>query len=576
MHMRCFFFLIMLYCACPALRAQAPAYYRSPLDSGMTLSLSGNFGEPRENHFHSGVDFRVGGQPGAKLYAIADGYVSRISVSPGGYGKAIYIKHPNGATSVYAHLHAFSSRIKRHIERVQYKKQRFAVNEYLDSTSFPVKKGQVIGIAGNSGYSFGAHLHFELRETASDKTLNMIKEGVYRMPDNIPPKIHNIVFYEYRKSSGIPETRPFFSYISGNITKENLVAVTDTFFVAVDVDDRQNGPSGVLGVNRLIVKLDGEVIFSYRMDGFLFEDTKYINSLMAYDWWMTQKRPLIKTYLEPGNKLLYVYDKVVGNGLITLPDSLAHTMEIMAYDDVGNASLLAFNVQKKMRNISSGETATNEEDKPVEAKKVPMFHDSLNVFHERGLKVTVPAGSLYRPVWFMADTLPRPDSVYSTYWRIHTAETPLHHAAQIHLPVVLPEYLQSKAVVASYNSKGKITSSGGTWDGDGVKASISSFGDYFVALDTVPPLIEPQFARHANLKKHEKLSVKITDNLSGVSSYSAMIDGKWALMEYDAKDDLLEYFFNPARIKRDQTHTLVVTVVDKRLNISTFETDFIW
>jgi hypothetical protein len=267
---------------------------------------------------------------------------------------------------------------------------------------------------------------------------------------------------------------------------------------------------------------------------------------------------------------------VVDNGLIALSDSLAHTMEIIACDDVGNSSLITFNVQKKEHHISSGETAINEEDNPFEAKKVLMFHDSLNVFHERGLKVTVPAGSLYRPVWFTADTLPRPDSSCSTHWRIHTAETPLHRAAQIHLPAVVPERLQSKAVVANYNSKGKITSPGGVWEDDGVKASISSFGDYFVALDTVPPLIEPQFALHANLKKHEKLSIKITDNLSGVSSYSTMIDGKWALMEYDAKDDVLEYFFNPARLERNQTHTLVVTVTDRRLNISTFETTFIW
>ncbi|MDR2449949.1 MAG: M23 family metallopeptidase [Prevotellaceae bacterium] len=566
----------MLYCAFPALQAQGPAYYRLPLDSNMTLSLAGNFGEPRENHFHSGVDFRVGGQPGARLYAVAGGYVSRISVSPGGYGKAIYIKHPNGATSVYAHLHTFPSKIKKYIERIQYRKQRFAVNEYLDSTLFPVKKGQVVGIAGNSGNSFGAHLHFELRETATDKTLNMIKGGVYRTPDNIPPKIHNIVFYEYGKSSGIPEISPYSLYVIGNIRKENVVTVPDTFFVAVDVDDRQNGPSGVLGVNRLVVKLDKEVIFAYRMDGFLFEDTKYINSLMAYDWWITQKRPLVKTYLEPGNKLLYVYDKVVNNGLVTLSDSLVHIMEVIAYDDVGNTSLVAFNVRKRKPAVSTGETITNEADKPFEVKKVPMFHDSLNVFHERGLKVTVPAGGLYRPVWFTADTLPRPNSACSAYWRIHTAETPLHHAAQIHLPADVPKHLQSKAVVASYNSKGKITSSGGTWDGDGVGASISSFGDYFVALDTVPPLIEPQFARRANLKRREKLSVKITDNLSGIGSYSATIDGNWALMEYDAKDNMLEYFFDPARLKRDQTHTLVVTVKDKRLNVSTFETDFIW
>jgi hypothetical protein len=576
--MRCFFFLVMLFCASPAVRAQEPAYYRSPLDSAMTLSLAGNFGEPRDDHFHSGVDFRVGGQPGARLYAVADGYIARLSISPGGYGKAVYIRHPNGATSVYAHLHAFPSKVKKYIEGIQYTKQRFAVNETLDSAAFPVKQGQLVGIAGNSGNSFGAHLHFELRETATDKTLNMIKAGVYRMPDNIPPKFHDIVFYAYGKPAGVPDIAPFFSYVDGRITKENPVAVPDTFFVAVDVDDRQNGTSGVLGINRLVVKLDGDVLFAYRMDGFLFEDTRYINSLMAYDWWRTRKRPMIKTYLEPGNRLLYVYDKVANDGLVALADSAVHTLEITAYDDVGNFSLISFNVQKRARARPAGETEAGvaSEADSAAARRVPMFHDSVNVFHAHGLKVTVPAGSLYRPVWFTADTLPRPDSSCSAYWRIHTPETPLHRAAQIHLPAAVPGHLQSKAVVASYNSKGKITSSGGTWDGDGVRASITAFGDYFVVLDTVPPRIAPQFAPRANMRKREKLSVNITDNLSGIGSYHATIDGQWALMEYDAKDDVLDYFFDPARIRRGHTHTLVLTVTDRRLNVSTLETQFIW
>jgi hypothetical protein len=558
------------------LPAQDTAYYRLPLDSSITLSLAGNFGEPRENHFHSGVDFRVGGQPGAKLYAVAGGYIYRISVSSGGYGKAVYIRHPNGTTSVYAHLHAFPASVKKYIERVQYKKQRFTVNEILDSTTFPVKKGQVIGIAGNSGNSFGAHLHFELRETASDKTLNMIKQGVYRMPDNIPPKIHRVVLYKYTELLGIPEATPFLSGEGADIAKRSPVAVPDTFFLAIDADDRQNGPSGVLGVNRLVVKLDDEVIFAYRMDGFLFDDTKYINSLMAYDWWVTQKRPLIKTYLEPGNKLLYIYDKVAANGLVSLPDHGVHTLEITACDDVDNVSRLVFKVQKSLPPSFPKKMLLSDAEKPIVPKGFPMLPDSLNVFHEQGLKVTVPAGALYRPIWFTADTLPRPDSSYSAYWRLHTAETPLHHAAQIHLPADVPQHLQSKAVVASFNSKGKLSSSGGTWSGNGVSASITSFGNYFVALDTLPPLIEPQFAQQANVKRHEKLSVKITDNLSGIGSYSATIDGEWALMEYDAKDDVLEYFFNPAYIKRNQTHTLVVTVTDKRHNLSTLETTFIW
>jgi hypothetical protein len=574
--MRYFVLFVIYCCACPAVRAQAPAPtdYRSPLDSTMTLSLAGNFGEPREDHFHSGVDFRVGGQPGARLRAVADGYIARLSVSPGGYGKAVYIRHPNGTTSVYAHLHAFPPKVKKYIEGIQYAQQRFAVNETLDSTAFPVKRGQLVGIAGNSGNSFGAHLHFELRETATDKTLNMIPAGVFSMPDDIPPKIHDVVFYAYRRREGIPDIAPLSSYADDRTARDRPVAVPDTFFVAVDVDDRQNGPSGLLGVHRLLVKLDGDTLFAYRIDGFLFEDTRYINSLMAYDRWLTHRRPMIKTYLEPGNRLLYVYDKVANDGLVALPDSAVHTLEITACDDAGNRSQLSIPVQRARAEPSGGKITG--EILGAAPRRVPMFHDSVNVAHLCGLTVTVPVGGLYRPVWFTVDTLPRPDSSCSPYWRIHTPETPLHRAAQIHLPAAVPEHLRPKAVVASYNSKGDLVASGGAWEGDGVRASITAFGSYFVALDTVPPRIAPQFAPRANMRKREKLSVNITDNLSGISSYHATIDGQWALMEYDAKDDVLDYFFDPARLRRGRTHTLVLTVTDRRFNESTLETQFIW
>jgi hypothetical protein len=194
-----------------------------------------------------------------------------------------------------------------------------------------------------------------------------------------------------------------------------------------------------------------------------------------------------------------------------------------------------------------------------------------NRFQRGGMHLTVPAGSLYRPVWFSADTLP-----CAAGWRIHHKETPLHRAARLHLPADVPVHLQEKALIASYNSKGNVVPAGGAWDGDGVTADIMLFGDYYVLIDTVPPAVVPQFADSADLRKHEMLSIKIMDDMSGIDSYNAEIDGEWALMEYDAKNDALHYLFDKAYIQRDTTHALTLTVSDRRRNRAILKTRFVW
>ncbi|MDR3236352.1 MAG: M23 family metallopeptidase [Prevotellaceae bacterium] len=558
------------------LQALDTAYYRSPLDGQMPLSLAGNFGEPRTNHFHSGIDFRVGGQPGAKLHAVAGGYVARIAVSPGGYGNAIYINHPNGTTSVYAHLHAFAPDIEAYITRIQYAKKRFAVDENIPPTAFPVQKGQVIGTAGNSGNSFGAHLHFEIRETATAKTLNTVASGIFRMADDVAPQIHRIVFYEYRQADGVPAIAPCADVRSFAAGGAQVVTVPDTFFVAIDADDRQGGQSGILGLHRLTVALDNDVVFAYRMDGFLFKDTRYINSLYAYDLWTAQSRPMIKTYVEPGNNMLYLYDKAADEGLMTLPDRDVHTLCITAFDDAGNTSHVVLRVARAAADSGGVQPSVAAADSLPPVKPVKMYHHSDNYYECGGMRIDVPAGSLYRPVWFSADTLPRTDGAAAAVWRIHHNTTPLHLAARLHLPADVPARWRAKALMASYNSKGNVVSAGGAWDGDGVTAKIASFGNYFVTIDTLPPAVKPLFADSADLRKHERLSVKIIDDLSGVDSYSAAIDGEWALMEYDAKENVLHYLFNKARIKRNAAHTLTVTVSDRQRNSTTLKTRFVW
>ena len=542
--------------------------YRSPLPADMPILLSANFGELRGNHFHAGLDFRVGGVPGAKLHAVAGGYVSRIVVSPEGYGKAVYINHPNGTTSVYGHLHAFSSVIKKYIENIQYNRQRFAVDVTLDPATIPVKKGDIIGIAGNSGSSFGAHLHFELRKTATQAPFNTLSSGIYKTTDNIAPAIQRVVFYKYEEENEIPVIEPFFtSNISG---LQKTVDVPSRFFIAVDASDRQNGTGGKFDINRMEVKLDDTLIFSYRIDEFSFSESRYINSLIAYDYLSISSHPMIKTYVEPGNKLSTAYETVKENGIITLRDNEKHRFDITVYDDYNNRSSYTFTVQQQT--VTPAPPVYNER-KPG----VPVYYNRNNQHEQDGMRITIPAGSLYRSIYLTIDTaMYTPAYTSSLLWNIHNSDVPLHTSATLHLRADVDEAIRDKALIVAVSKNGGIKATGGTWENDGVTSKIAAFGNYCVMVDTTAPAIRPLFKKGADLRKHASLSIKISDELSGISTYKAFIDGEWALMDYDAKKNVLNYTFDPKRIKRNTKHTLLLTVTDKRMNTAGLETTFTW
>ncbi len=546
-------------------------YYRSPLAADMPLLLASNFGELRPNHFHAGLDFRVGGAPGAKLFAVADGYVSRISVAAEGYGKAVYINHPNGTTSVYGHLHAFSPEIKKYIENIQYQRQRFAVDESLEPGAIRVKKGEQIGIAGNSGSSFGAHLHFELRSSATQGPMNTLTAGVHKVNDNIAPVIREIIFYHYEEEQGIPVISPFLSSKTSN--PQRRVDVPERFFIAIDATDRQNGTNGRFDINRMEVKLDDKLCFAYRIDDFLYEESRYINSLIAYDYLQVNSHPMIKTYVEPGNKISTVYKQLVSNGIMTLPDDQPHRLEINVFDDAQNRSSCSFILQRRASvplppaYVSASQPAT------------PMYYNKDNKYEQEGMRLEIPAGSLYRSVFLAIDTATyAPACAHSPLWSIHTNEVPLHSSgANLHLCAYdIPEQVQSKALIALVSKTGGIKAVGGNWNANGVTAKISSFGNYCVVVDTTAPSIRPTFKRGAKLSGRNTLTVKISDKLSGISSYTAFIDGQWALFEYDAKNNVLIYTFDPQRIKKNSKHTLKLSVTDKRMNTAGLETTFSW
>lgn len=554
------------------LRAQEnlKGYYRSPLSEDTPISFASNFGELRANRFHAGLDFRVGGVSGAKLYAVADGYVARISVSPEGYGRAVYINHPNGTTSVYGHLQNFSPKIKAYIEELQYKRQRFALDEQLSPETFPLKKGDVIGQAGNSGSSFGAHLHFEIRRTDTQIPINVLSAGIYKFTDNIAPDIKEVIFYQYdEQENNVPVVTPFL--ITAIAGLQHTANVPERFFIAVDAVDRQNGTPNKFGIYRMEVKLDKKVIFAYRNDEFSFEKSRYANSLMAYDRLQASSQSLIKTYLEPGNKLSSVYEKVENKGIITLSDDEVHQLLITVWDETGNQTACTFDIQ---RQVVPPTPSTYTEEQKIAV----MYYDRDNRYEQDGMSINIPAGSLYRSMLFTADTVMyAPAYAYSRLWTIHSNEVPLHSSGAIlHIEADVPPEYHDKALMANVTKTGGVRSVGGSWKNGGVSTKITSFGDYCVTVDTIPPTITPKFKNGANLKNSAALSIKIYDNLSGISSYKAFIDGQWALMEYDAKNNVLTYTFDSKRINKDSKHTLLLNVTDNCKNSAALKTSFLW
>ena len=361
------------------------SYYRWP--TAGNISLSANYGEVRANHFHSGLDIRVGGAPGVPVLAVADGYVSRISVKPSGYGKAVYITHANGTMSVYGHLDTFSPPIAAYIEQIQYARRRFAVEAFPDTAALTVRQGEAIGAAGNSGSSTGPHLHFEIRDTQTQTPLDVFSHGYYPPPDDrLPPVFRTVLFFSYTETDGVPCIAPF----SRQTVRKELIApvveVPDTFFIAMDVLDVQPGTPATFGVHRLEVTLDGAPVFACRLTAIPFDLSLYVNSAIAYDEYCRNKRSLLKTYIEPGNRLP-VYYNVANRGLLSLPDTLPHRLTATATDDAGNRSSATFIVLRRAAACRAAPDCRTEAGTPV----TPQSSATL-VY--AGLQVVVPAAGV--------------------------------------------------------------------------------------------------------------------------------------------------------------------------------------
>lgn len=550
-------FLLPLHAQTPIIknREYPQNYFRSPLN--IPHQASGTFGELRATHFHAGDDFRTQQRVGLPLFSVADGYVSRIRVQGAGGGNTLYITHPNGYTSVYMHMHTFNERITSIVKSRQYELQRFDVDIRLDASDVLLKKGDRIGLAGNSGSSQGPHLHFEIRDTESEAPLNPQLFGLI-FPDKTPPVIHGITIYDLEDGEPFNEHTPRRHL---TLNDQSTIAVNGRFGVGINTIDRHDGTTFNNGVYSIELLLDDKPISTVLFEELSFATSRAIHSYIDYPYYILKRARVQKSFKDPNNPI-NIFHHLSGDGSITLPDNETHRLTYRVRDVHGNTTTHQINVRNTptytpVRNRTPGTT---------------MFrYDSENRFAAESLEVVVPQNALYDHLHFSYHQGSRPAGGYSMVQHVHNRYIPLFESYELAIKTDanLPEALQSKALIVNTDKR----SQGGTYEDGWVRTRTRTFGSFYITVDTTPPTIRPQnIANGKNMAGVSRINFKISDDLSGILSFNGYIDGHWVLMEYDPKTNSLWHTFE--HDLRKGSHRFKLEVVDGKNNTAVYEANF--
>ena len=539
---------------------------------------SANFGEMRPDHFHSGIDIKTDGVEGKPVVAIADGYIARIVDKPSGYGRALYVVHPDkGTTSVYAHLNRFRPDIDSMVMAKRYHSQRNSIDIPIAEGCYPVVQGEIIGYSGNSGNSFGPHLHFEIRHSATQRTLNLITAEIIKVEDKTAPTINALYFIATDTVAGAPRhSKP--QHITLQRTAEGhyrslssspvRLGGSQGHFV-LDLTDRKDGVWNRFGVWRVKAEVDNRTIFDYRMDGYTFDATRYCNAVAYYPMQLRASSEVIRLARTEGN-LHEFYTSLENDGAIAISDSIVRSVRIIAEDDCHNSSIVELEI-----------TGGGRIEMPRLADTIVIDRKRPFTIEQNEMKLSIPKDALYESTHFQAGVvnlaLPQDSTLMtlSPVYKIMDSGTPLHRSATLSLKAYVPQDLHPHTAIATLSPKGKIAYIGGSCSDNIVSARIDRFGEFWVVADIVAPSIKARFAEGAILSNAQRLVFDAKDNFSGIKEYNAYIDGEWIPLEYSPTRHTLTYRFDPLHPIGSGEHIIVVIVSDKCGNKATLKQRFI-
>lgn len=534
--------------------------FRSPLD--IPIILAGTFGELRSNHFHSGIDIKTQQREGLPVYAIADGSITRIKVSHWGYGKAMYVAHPNGFTSVYAHLQKFSPEIEAFIKDAQYKKQSYEVEVFPDYGEVKVHKDSVIAYSGNTGSSSGPHLHFEIRSSVTEKPTNPLLYG-FEVRDATNPVLSQIFAYPLSEDASVNQTNVksqvnFSKQKDGTFLADKVTALgtIGLGFIGFDRLDMAANKNGVYAVQQLV---NGAVYTDYDFETFSFGETRYINTLIDYDHYGKSRQKIQRLFKHPSNRLS-IYNTLKNDGKIAVKDGMSYIVELLLRDLKGNTTKAVIPIEGKKEPLKV--------DEEVEKTDNYLIAKKPNNYDLGAAKVYFPSNTFYDD--FYIDLEKGADTV-----KIHNSRVPAHRNFTITFDVSkYDEAERQQMFIARLDGRNEANYASTYKRGATFTTRTRNLGTYTLAKDTVAPKIRPKnFKEKQWLNNYSYLSLLISDDLSGIDTYNAKLNGEWILMEYEPKKNTITYNFDD-KILNETKCELEVVVTDNVGNSTTFTSTF--
>ena len=534
-------------------------YFSPPLD--IPMQLSGNFGELRPNHFHAGFDFKTQQKEGLKVYASADGYVSRIKISTFGNGKTIYINHPNGYTTVYAHLQKAVGPIQDFISQTHYKEQAFEIEMYLKPGEIPIKKGEWIALSGNTGASEGPHLHYEIRDTQSEYIINPLHFGFdLGIKDTKKPTLSGLYVYPLFSTTVNKSQRPIVLNYSlqkdGTYLADKVVANGPIGFgiTTDDYDDVSFNRNGAYSVKSFF---NGQPSFGFQFDTYSFDDMRYVNALIDYAKYKKTSQRVQKLFMNSKYNLPFIMTNETKGQIIPVPN-LDGLYRIEVGDYFGNTTLVSIPIQYDTTPvILPAESPTS---------KYLIRSTKDNIFEKDNASVFFPAGTFYDDFTLNFD-------VRNSILYLHDDSVPAHTNFIVSISnSKLSNEKIDKTYIARIDGEKLIYNS--TYRKDSIFSSkVKTLGKYKLVTDTLAPKISILKPIEGKWVSQNVIQLQISDSGSGIKTYNGYLNGKWVLFEYDNKTNTISHYFND-KFLLNGTNELKVIVTDAMGNSATFETQF--
>jgi hypothetical protein len=526
------FFSSIVQAQFPASPDYPKGYFRNPLS--IPISLSGNFGELRPNHYHMGLDLKTERRENLQVFAAADGYISRIKVEPGGFGRAIYVNHPNGFTTVYCHLNDFFPELEKWVKDLQYKKESWYLNDEVPAESFPVKKGQLLAYSGNTGGSQAPHLHFEIRRTSDEVNLNPVLFG-FPLADQTKPTILRVAIYDRTKSvyEQAPRVIPVVNKGNGQYSTALQTVSTPRISLALTTYDTHTGSSNLNGVFEAVLFDEQEAVVGFRMDEISYDATRYLNAHIDYK---TKQAggPYLQHLSELPGYISSIYTRFSGDGVIDLTDNLVHDLSIVVKDANGNTSTVKipvkYNGAEPVRLTLPGK------------RFYPMMVD---IYESDECEFIIGERTLYDSVSLVyRKQSATASAAVSALHTIGTASIPLQDAMMVRIRLTAPLSDVEKARVVMQRISGtrkevqKVS-----WEEDWALAGFRDFGSFQLVVDTTAPEIIPVgFKDGSNLSNASRVVFTVKDDLGKWKVLRTELDGKWIRFTNDKGRNFIYVF----------------------------------